>query len=122
MSRLRVTSWLPDDPHPWAEVEDWPDPPASAGVDDRLAATESSLRTLLAMRRELGEPGPSPTVDLDLSDPSEASWSLARPHTPVSAYDRQRLLTAPDVGRRLDLLDELLADERLVADARLRGA
>lgn len=121
VSRLRVTSWLSDDPHPWAEVEDWPDPPAGAGVAERLAATEGSLRALLALRRELGEPGPSPTVELDLSDPSEASWSLAN-HTPVSAYDRQRLLTALDVVRRLDLLDELLADERLVADARLRGA
>jgi len=121
ISRLRVRRWLADDPHPWADVEDWPDPEPEPTATARVEATAAELRSVLALRRELGDPVPS-TVDLDLAaDPARASWALAR-LLPASAYDRQRLLVADDVERRLDVLDELLADQRLVAEAQLRGA
>jgi D-alanyl-D-alanine carboxypeptidase/D-alanyl-D-alanine-endopeptidase (penicillin-binding protein 4) len=120
VGRLKVLRWLDDDPHPWADVEDWPDPEPGADADTRLDDVESDLRLLLALRRDLGDPGPAPDVPIDRRDPLVASWALAH-HTPVSAYDRQRLLLAPDLDHRLDLLVELIADERAVAEARLRG-
>lgn len=120
VGRLKVTRWLPDDPHPWAEVDDWPDPRPGPDVEVRLDATEEALRTVLDLRRQLGDPGAPPDVPIDRRDPSSASWALAH-HTPVSAYDRQRLLAAVAIAHRLDLLDELLVDERTMVEARLRG-
>lgn len=120
VGRLRVLGWRPDDPHPWADVEDWPDPPPGPGFDARLDATEARLREVLALHRRLGLPGQDPDVLIDRRDPAEATWAIAH-HTPVSAFDRQRLLVTPDLETRLDLVDELLGDERAVAEARLRG-
>lgn len=50
--RVRVTGWLPDDPYPRAEVEDWPDEP----TDD----AEALQASFAARRRSCGGCWPSP--------------------------------------------------------------
>jgi Lon protease-like protein len=118
--RIRVTAWLPDDPYPRAEVEDWPDPPADEGDDDRRHLVASELRRVLALAAEVGAPVP-PAAQVDLADDVElASYQLAA-LTPVGPLDRLSLLAAPTVGERLDLVTALLADVEAVLASRLDG-
>lgn len=118
--RLRVRSWLPDDPYPRADIADWPDVvPAGFAAEDRLAATAASLRAVLAAKAALGDDVPTTAIDLAADDPVAASYRLAQ-LAPITTFDRQQLLAAPSVEERLDRLDRLLADEALVARARRR--
>ena len=48
--RIRVTAWLPDDPYPRADVEDWPDPPPH--VRGMLAAPWAPTTTAGLPRRD----------------------------------------------------------------------
>ena len=63
--RIRIREWLPDDPYPRAEVEDWPEVPSSqpeeavASYQERVA----QLRRVLAMAVELGAEA-DPMVEL----------------------------------------------------------
>ncbi len=114
--RIRVRRWLPDDPHPWAETEDWPDEPepASTGAPeliDELTELVTEARSL-ALRLQLGPlaqaeaPGP---VDLgrDLARAAYRAAALA----PLGPLDRLEVLRTPTAGERL------VAAHRLVADA-----
>ena len=64
VQRVRVVSWLDDDPYPRAEVEVWADPPPT----DMLVATHEEnvvlLRRVLAMKAELGELAAPATIEL----------------------------------------------------------
>ncbi|MEO9224572.1 MAG: LON peptidase substrate-binding domain-containing protein [Acidimicrobiales bacterium] len=106
--RLRITNWLPDDPHPWAEVERWPDPQASDAVTDELSTTTSHVRRLLALATELGQEAAPSTFELP-DDPTMASYLLAA-LIPVGAFDRQRLLAAPTVSERLAAVRDFAAE------------
>ncbi len=125
MARFRVDAWLPDDPHPLAEVTEWPDPPARSGTGELFDAAAARLRRVLALRTELGEPGPAATVDLSVDpavdDPSLASHRLVG-LSPLGDLDRQRLLAAADIADRLAVLDGLLDEEEQVCRARLSQA
>jgi uncharacterized protein len=103
--RVRVLEWLPDDPFPRAEVEDWPDEPGEPDPD-RLAGAVSVFRRVLALAAELGASVPPATVEL-ADDPVVAllQMTVATPFGPV---DRHDLLAAPGPVERLDLLAELL--------------
>ena len=118
--RIRVERWLDDDPYPRAEVEEWPDPPLRGDEDDRRDEVTTTLRRLLAMAAELGDPVPS-AADVDGGgDVVAVSYRLAA-ITPVGPLDRLALLAAPSVAARLDLLASLLADVELVLASRLGG-
>lgn len=118
--RIRVEAWLPDDPYPLAEVEDWPDAPATDADAARVGGVASSLRRVLAMANELGDPAaPAAAVDLD-DDALVSSYRLAA-MAPVGPLDRLALLAAPSVETRLDRLTELLADIEAVLATRLGG-
>ena len=76
--RIRVRRWLPDDPYPCAETEDWPDepgdgsPPATELVP-RLSELVTEARSLASrLRFGSGGSGPQPeTVEpapVDLGD------------------------------------------------------
>ncbi len=115
-SRLRVSRWLTDDPFPRAEVELWPcEPDGAAGgaavSDDELAQkfdeVTETVRRVWGLRREMGAQDPE-VPDLFPLD-SQGSFMLAN-QIPLQQYDRQRLLEAPGVMRRLDLLGELLLE------------
>lgn len=118
--RLRVKVWLPDDPYPVAEVEDWPDDEADPDGDelhDLLDATVSRLRRLLALASEVGDQVPSATSELSV-DPVLASYHAAA-LAPVGPADGQRLLETAGVRERLTLLGELLEDADAVLQFRL---
>lgn len=114
--RFRVNAWLPDDPYPLADIDDWPDEdPDAAGLDHLVGAARARLESVLELARRLGEA----PVDADLSsvsdDPLVASYHLAA-LSPIGPADRYRLLCARSPSERLDLLVESLDD----VDAMLR--
>ncbi|HEX9991898.1 MAG TPA: LON peptidase substrate-binding domain-containing protein [Acidimicrobiales bacterium] len=116
--RIRVTSWLPDDPYPMAEVEDWEDGPAGGDLDGRLGEVVGDLRRVLALAAELGRPAAPATVELS-PDPALATFQAAAV-APVGPADRQRLLAAPGPSERLDLLAAQLVEQAEVLTAQLR--
>jgi Lon protease-like protein len=118
--RIRVTSWLPDDPYPMAEVEDWPDPPVGDGDGEQRDAVASELRRVLALAAEVGEIVPSAT-GVDVADDVEAASYQLAALTPVGPLDRLALLAAPSVRERLDRVGSLLADVQAVLATRLDG-
>jgi Lon protease-like protein len=111
--RIVVREWLPDDPYPLAEVDDWPEP--DDGVDEgALEGTLAQLRRVLALQTELGDP--SPRVGTEVSDdPVIATYHVAA-LAPLGPDDQYRLLATPGPAARLALLATLLAE----AEERLR--
>lgn len=106
MNRIRVQEWLPDDPHPEAEIEELPEAPSDSAQE--LEQALGSLRKVLALASEIG--ANVSALDLDLAaDPTAASFQLSS-LCPLAAIDQQKLLEAPDSKSRLaaarDLLEE----------------
>ncbi len=122
--RVRVRRWLPDDPHPWAETEDWPDEPepASTGAPEliyELTGLVTEARSL-ALRLQLGPlaqaeaPGP---VDLgrDLARAAYRAAALA----PLGPLDRFGVLSTPTAGERLVVAHRLVTDATELLRARI---
>jgi uncharacterized protein len=110
--RIRVRSWLADDPYPLADVEAWPDAgDADPGAADAVLA---HLRRVLAMAAEAGEAVPP------VPDGVADAWGLAS-LAPLGPLDRLSLLGAPGAPERLRLLAELLTDLEGVLATRLGG-
>jgi Lon protease-like protein len=104
--RIRVVDWLPDDPHPMAEVEDYPDVEIDSAVDVEPAMF--SLRRVFALASELGSDVSG--IELELADDRlAASYQLAA-LCPLNALDSQRLLEASGASARLDLARAMLDD------------
>jgi uncharacterized protein len=102
---LRVTRWLDDDPYPRARIEDRPAEPPGDG--DVLRMAEAEVRRVRTLLSELGEaPAVPPATSLG-DTPDVAAWRLCA-LAPVNAFDRQRLLEAPDPDTRLALLLDLV--------------
>jgi Lon protease-like protein len=138
--RIRVNAWLPDDPYPIADVEDWPDvDPDAPGLALQVAASHARVRAALALAAQLGERelgerdggdqaggdqvgdgGDVPrTDDTEISDdPLLATYHLGA-LAPIGPADRYRLLAAEGPMRRLDLLDEILDDVEAMLKFRL---
>jgi uncharacterized protein len=115
--RFRVLRWLPDDPYPLAEVEDWPDEPDAVGperYDDAVAA----LRRALALASELGEPAAPSTVQLS-EDAATGSFQLAA-LAPVGPLDKLAMLRAGSPGERIDLARRALDEAAELFALRLR--
>jgi uncharacterized protein len=115
--RLRVRAWLPDEPYPRADVEDWDDAPPTDGTDARYQGVLVSLRRVLAMRTELGERAADATIEL-VDDSALGSFQAAAV-APFGPVDHQRLLGTAGPDERLTLLAELLDDEERVLAQRL---
>jgi Lon protease-like protein len=117
--RIRVNAWLPDDPYPLADVDDFPDvDPDPPGLALDVAATHARVRAALSMAMELGD------VHVDLEetevadDPLVATYHLAS-LAPIGPADRFRLLAADGPKQRLDVLDEVLDDVEAMLKFRL---
>jgi Lon protease-like protein len=117
--RIRINTWLPDDPYPLADVDDWPDDePDPAGLAVAVAATHGRVRAALALAAELGD------VHTDLAeseisdDPLVATYHLAS-LAPIGPADRFRLLAASGPMARLDVLDDVLDDVEAMLKFRL---
>ena len=120
--RLRVRSWLPDDPYPLADIDEWPD----EGADDPrlsalIAGAHARIRDLHRLTTEIGDRSPTAgddpgderaksAADPEISDdPLLATYHLAG-IAPLGPADRYRLLCADSPLHRLELLDAALDD------------
>jgi len=130
--RIRVNAWLPDDPYPLADVDDWPDDePDADGLAVNVAASHARVRAVRLLAAQvaarLDEPmseladvdQPVDSGDDDISDdPLLATYHLST-LAPIGPADRFRLLSAPGPAARLDLLDEILDDVEAMLKFRL---
>jgi Lon protease-like protein len=114
--RFRVNAWLPDDPYPLADVDEWRDvDPDAPDLPARVAAATARLREVLDLAARLGEG----RRDVEVSaDPLLASYHLAG-LAPLGPADRYRLLCAASPAERLDLLTEALDDVEAMLRFRL---
>ncbi len=115
--RIRVTSWLPDDPYPCADIEALPDEAVADPIDTLTTHATELLRNVLAMKAELGEAVPPATFEVS-PNPLAASYQLAA-SCPFGPLDRLELLAAPGPAQRLEQLVALLEDERTFCTTRL---
>lgn len=107
--RIRVNAWLPDDPYPLADVDDWPDEPADgAELEPLVREVERDVRRLLALAIELGDTSADAAPEI-ATDALLASYHLIA-MAPLGPMDRQRLLAAPGPRERLAGLHELTGD------------
>lgn len=118
-SRLRVDSWLPDDPYPRAEVTvlddgDWT-------TDAAIAMDKAAMVfvRVLDLAARLGS-----TIDRSVLERSGDAvldhWRLVA-RAPVGSLDQLTLLSAETPERRLELLAMHLADVEAVLASRLGG-
>ena len=111
--RVRVDTWLADDPYPQALVTVLADDPSAANdagaVADALQRADREVRRALALAAEMGEPSPVPPGFALPDDPVAAGWQLAS-IAPIGPVDRQRILADDDPLSRLTALAEM-ADE-----------
>lgn len=107
--RIRVNAWLPDDPYPVADVDDWPDEAADEpALAVHVVAAHARVQQVHLAAAELGDVAAD--ADLTISDdPLLASYHLVS-LSPLGAADRYRLLAAASPMERLELLDEALDD------------
>jgi Lon protease-like protein len=126
--RIRINAWLPDDPYPVADVDDWPDvEPDVPGLAVNVAASHARVRAARALAAQVAdrfadvEVGGEPVDrgDDEISDdPLLATYHLAT-LAPIGPADRFRLLSSPGPMARLDLLDEILDDVEAMLKFRL---
>ncbi|MGK2950285.1 MAG: LON peptidase substrate-binding domain-containing protein [Acidimicrobiales bacterium] len=117
--RLRVRSWLTDDPYPKAEVEPWPDPEPGPDHADALQEVLRLLRQALALAAEAGDPAAPATIDL-ADDPVLCGYQAAAV-APIGPLDQQRLLASETPDVRIATLAGMLRDEIDVLNLRLGG-
>ena len=72
--RIRIVQWLPDDPYPRAEVEEWPDEPAEV-PPERVVSTAARARRCAGLAVEMGDQTNVPEGELS-GDPSFDSYLL----------------------------------------------
>lgn len=114
--RLRVNAWLPDDPYPLADIDEWRDlDPDAPELPAKVTAATDRLREVLELASRFGD---VPT-ELSISDdPLLASYHLAA-LAPLGPADRYRLLCAESPSARLELLIEVLDDVEAMLRFRL---
>ena len=126
--RIAINAWLPDDPYPLADVDDWPDvDPDAAGLALNVAASHSRVLAARALAAEVAQRLEGATGETDFAEDSDDQISddplLATYHlatlAPIGPADRFRLLAAPGPAARLDLLDEILDDVEAMLKFRL---
>lgn len=118
--RIVVRSWLPDDPYPVAEVDDWPDPDPGPDHEPLLTEVVAKLRRSLALAAEAGDAAAPATIEL-VEDPVLAGYQAVA-LAPISVLDRHRLLAAATPEERASRLAQLLDEALEVLAARLAGA
>jgi uncharacterized protein len=120
--RIRVNAWLPDDPYPVADVDDWPDDAVGQpGLTERVTTLTERLREVLGLAAQLGDAPPDVDLGMISDEPAVATYHLAA-LAPIGPADKYRLLCSPTPADRLDLLDAALDDVEAVLRFRLGGA
>jgi Lon protease-like protein len=119
LQRIRVRTWLADDPYPMAEVTTMPDRPGTPADQSTFRELTKAVRGVLAGLSELGEPVAEATFEV-ADDPALGGLQLAA-LAPISIHDRQRLLECDRASERLAMLGHLVGEAREVVDLRLGG-
>lgn len=112
---IEVVDWLPDDPFPVALTVDRAAAEFAGDEPERLDAARAALDALLSTAHDLGRIEAVPELEIS-PDPATAAWELAAV-SPISTFDRQRVLEAVTVADRLEILRASLTD--LAVDLRL---
>ncbi len=119
--RIRVNAWLPDDPYPLADVDDWPDDEPAAADEATMAArtatTLARVRRSCALASELGDSVADASTEIS-DDPVMASYHMVA-LTPVGAADAYQLLCAAGPVERVSQLDAMLDDLEVLLRFRL---
>ncbi len=103
--RVRVETWLADEPYPRAVVEDLPVPRGNEH-DRALATAEVSVRRLRSLLSELGDV-PALPHDLEVTgNNEEIAWKLCE-LAPLNLMDRQQLLASSTLEEQLENLEGL---------------
>ena len=113
--RIRVRTWLPDDPYPMALVET---PPVTEPSAEANAMAEAAVRRALALAAQLGYDVPDPD-DFLVADPTTRQWQLAG-ITPCGPVDRQRILSEETSERRAEVIAAAALDAAEIFDLQLR--
>lgn len=116
--RIRVLEWLADDPYPIAEVTNWPDEGvAPDDLAERVSALHAQLAALSALAREVDHPLATRLAELPPPAVAPASpsalYELAV-RAPLGPADRFRVLAAPGLIDRCDVLSEAIDDAMAV--------
>lgn len=114
--RLRVREWLPDDPYPRADVEEWPDEDDEFDVA-QIEMLRGRVGGINDRVRELGEDAPAADTEIS-DDPRLAVYHLAA-LSPLGPADRHKVLAAPGLGERIRVLSSALDDAEAVIEFRL---
>ena len=106
-----MNAWLPDDPYPIADVDDWPDDdPDAPGLDEAVRRAHGRVKATLSLAAEVEGRGDRRIGRRGVA--TTRSWR--RYHlaaiAPIGPADRYRLLAAPGPMERIRLLDEVLDD------------
>ena len=120
--RLRVRSWLPDDPYPLADIDEWPDEGADdPHLADLIAGAHARIRDINRLTAEIGDRPPTAPPELT----GRRTCGGGRPRDqrrPVAGHVPPRRHRAARPGRpvpvalrrlarhRLELLDAALDD------------
>ncbi|MEI6400559.1 MAG: LON peptidase substrate-binding domain-containing protein [Actinomycetota bacterium] len=123
--RIRVNAWLPDDPYPLADVDEWPDSwdvdaaqmPSGNDFAERITRVASRVRRAAALAVELGDHAGDASSEMS-DDALLASYQLAA-LLPVGAADTYRLLAAPGPAERVTMIEEMLDDVEALLQFRL---
>lgn len=114
--RIRVRRWLPDDPYPLAEVEEWPDEPGPSVSLERIGGVVDAILVLyqrISSARGVMLPASRLAVGAETADDrSRHIWALAGA-VPMGPADRYAVLAAPTLAERvgvlLDAIDSVTA-------------
>ena len=119
--RIRIVTWLPDDPYPLALVQTLPEERLGDGPEPEEARSraEREVRRALALAAELGVTVPAATFRLD-EDPHVAAYQLCA-LAPIGPVDHQRLLEEPEPLTRLAALVGMVEEAAELFAYRLGG-
>ncbi len=109
-SRIRVRRWLPDDPYPRAEVQEWHDEdeplPTASTSPNGLSELVTTARALTARLHGLEEPESVRFGD----DPTRLAYEAAAA-APLGPLDRFAVLSTPGASARIELTHRLVSDQ-----------
>jgi uncharacterized protein len=123
LRRVTVLEWLDDDPYPRSDVEDWPeaDPtdadalrPQLGHLLGRIDEARDLAQAVARANQQRTSERATPPVQLS-DDLVRATYQLAG-RAPIGPVDRYRVLAAPTLETRVELLGAAVAD----AEAMLR--
>ena len=103
--RLRVRTWLPDDPYPVALVERFREDHPGPGDTEAMSVAEHAVRRALRLAAELAEQDVVPATVALAERPEVAAWQLCA-IAPLGPADQQRLLEVAALGERMRLLEQ----------------